>query len=317
MRSLTIVSPCFNEVAVLPNTIEQLTSALLDLQGKNKVCSSSRLLFIDDGSTDGTWDLIKHYRESGYPVEGIKLSRNRGHQNALIAGLLMAQGDVIISIDADLQDDISTLEKMLDENSMGSEIVYGIRNQRSSDSWFKRTSAQLFYRIMLAFGADIIYNHADYRLMSRRAIDALREFREVNLFLRGLLPMLGFKYSVVTYSRYPRAAGTSKYPLRKMLSLSINAITSLSVVPLRVISLFGVLISFLSIILALWVFVVAISTSSTVAGWASTLLPIFFLGGIQLLSLGIIGEYIGRIYMESKQRPRYIIDSLLQGKEPL
>ena len=317
MRSLTIVSPCFNEVAVLPNTIEQLTSALLDLQGKNKVCSSSRLLFIDDGSTDGTWDLIKHYRESGYPVEGIKLSRNRGHQNALIAGLLMAQGDVIISIDADLQDDISTLEKMLDENSRGSEIVYGIRNQRSSDSWFKRTSAQLFYRIMLAFGADIIYNHADYRLMSRRAIDALREFREVNLFLRGLLPMLGFKYSVVMYSRHPRAAGTSKYPLRKMLSLSINAITSLSVVPLRVISLFGVIVSFLSIILALWVFVVAISTSSTVAGWASTLLPIFFLGGIQLLSLGIIGEYIGRIYMESKQRPRYIIDSLLQGKEPL
>lgn len=317
MRSLTIVSPCFNEVAVLPNTIEQLTSALLDLQDKNKVCSSSRLLFIDDGSTDGTWDLIKHYRESGYPVEGIKLSRNRGHQNALIAGLLMAQGDVIISIDADLQDDISTLEKMLDENSRGSEIVYGIRNQRSSDSWFKRTSAQLFYRIMLAFGADIIYNHADYRLMSRRAIDALREFREVNLFLRGLLPMLGFKYSVVMYSRHPRAAGTSKYPLRKMLSLSINAITSLSVVPLRVISLFGVIVSFLSIILALWVFVVAISTSSTVAGWASTLLPIFFLGGIQLLSLGIIGEYIGRIYMESKQRPRYIIDSLLQGKEPL
>ena len=317
MRSLTIVSPCFNEVAVLPNTIEQLTSALLDLQDKNKVCSSSRLLFIDDGSTDGTWDLIKHYRESGYPVEGIKLSRNRGHQNALIAGLLMAQGDVIISIDADLQDDISTDEKLLDENRRGSEIVYGIRNQRSSDSWFKRTSAQLFYRIMLAFGADIIYNHADYRLMSRRAIDALREFREVNLFLRGLLPMLGFKYSVVMYSRHPRAAGTSKYPLRKMLSLSINAITSLSVVPLRVISLFGVIVSFLSIILALWVFVVAISTSSTVAGWASTLLPIFFLGGIQLLSLGIIGEYIGRIYMESKQRPRYIIDSLLQGKEPL
>lgn len=317
MPCLTIVVPCYNEDLVIGETIRRLAALQEKLVSLGKIAPESTALFVDDGSTDQTWALIQQYYEQGFPIQGIRLSRNRGHQHALLAGLMASKGDVVISLDADLQDDLAAIAKMLDEHRKGAEIVYGIRRQRTVDTWFKRASAEAFYRLLRLLGVETIYNHADYRLLSRRALDAMRDFREVNLYLRGIIPLIGFKSAVVHYERSVRYAGESKYPIRKMLALALNAITSLSTVPLRLISLLGIFVSALSVILSIWALLISVFTSQAVAGWASTVLPIYFLGGIQLLSLGVIGEYIGRIYLESKRRPRYIIDAVTGGLSPV
>ena len=309
--TLGVVVPCYNEEDVLPETVKRLTDLLEHLVKDHRISESSRIWFIDDGSIDRTWELIEECSHQGLPVCGIKLSRNRGHQNALLAGLFNAEGDVLISVDADLQDDINVIGVMIDKFLSGVDIVYGVRKDRSSDTVFKRVTAHGFYRVLSMVGVTTIYNHADFRLMSRRAIDALRDYREVNLYLRGIVPLIGYRHEVVEYDRLARFAGESKYPVKKMLSLSINAITSFSVSPLRFISILGFVIFAGSIVVSSWALCVAMFTDRAVAGWASTVLPIYFIGGIQLLSLGIIGEYIGKIYMESKQRPRFFIDQVV------
>lgn len=311
MTALAIVVPCFNEQDVLPETAKRLTALIERLVDAGKIDAASRIHFVDDGSRDGTWPLIEGYAAQGMPVIGLKLSRNRGHQNALLAGLFAARGDAVISIDADLQDDISAIETMVDRFHEGCEIVYGVRRDRRSDTLFKRCSARAFYRVMAWLGAQTIGNHADYRLMSRRAIDALKQFGETNLYLRGIIPLLGYRSEVIEYDRAPRFAGQSKYPLRRMLSLALNAVTSFSVVPLRVISLLGLLVSLGTMVVSAWVLWVALFTDLGVPGWASTVLPIYFLGGVQLLSLGVIGEYVGKIYIEAKGRPRYFIERIV------
>lgn len=309
--TLGIVVPCYNEEEVLPETAKRLSHLVADLAARGFVSDASRLWFVDDGSNDRTWDLIEDFSRQGLPVCGIKLSRNRGHQNALLAGLFSAEGDVLVSIDADLQDDLGVIEPMLNHFAAGAEIVYGVRRDRTSDTAFKRNSALLFYRLLAMLGVRTIHNHADYRLMSRRAVDALREYREVHLYLRGIVPLIGFRYALVEYDRAARFAGESKYPLKKMLALSLDAITSFSVMPLRFISLLGLLVSVGSVFVTLWALGVATLTDRAVAGWASTVLPIYFLGGLQLLSLGVIGEYVGKIYMESKRRPKYFVDRIV------
>jgi glycosyltransferase involved in cell wall biosynthesis len=248
------------------------------------------------------------------PVVGIKLSRNRGHQNALLAGLFHAEGDAVVSIDADLQDDLEAIEKMLDHYHRGCDVVYGVRERRQSDSFFKRLSAESFYRLLSAMGAQTIFNHADYRLMSRRAVDALRGFREVNLYLRGIVPLIGFRSAVVEYERSSRFAGESKYPLRKMLALALDAITSFSVVPLRFISLIGFLVFAGSMAVTAWALWVALVSDKAVPGWASIVLPMYFLGGVQLLALGAIGEYLGKLYVETKSRPRFFVEQVVGGE---
>ncbi len=305
---LYIVIPCYNEQEVLPVTAPMFLQKINDLYIDGKISECSRILFVNDGSRDNTWNIITELSQIDEHYCGISLSRNRGHQNALLAGLMEAkeQCDICISVDCDGQDDIDAIDKMVDEYLSGSEIVYGVRSDRKTDTAFKRGTAQFFYKLMRAMGVDIVYNHADYRLMSKRALVALSQFKEVNLFLRGLVLMVGFKYSCVEYSRKERLAGKSKYPLKKMLSFAIDGITSLSVKPIRLITVFGFIVSALSVIGILWSVVTAL-LGSTVAGWASTISIICFLGGVQLLSLGVIGEYIGKIYLEVKGRPRYII----------
>jgi glycosyltransferase involved in cell wall biosynthesis len=252
--------------------------------------------------------MIESYAAQGLPVVGLKLSRNRGHQNALLAGLFSAAGDAIVSIDADLQDNLDAVETMLDRYHEGYDIVFGVRSRRETDTPLKRISAQVFYRLMELLGAQTIHNHADYRLMSRRAVEALKQFGEVNLYLRGIIPLIGFRSTSVEYVRAARFAGESKYPLRRMLSLALDAVTSFSVVPLRMISALGLLVSFGATLVSIWALWAALFTDRVVPGWASTVLPIYFLGGVQLLSLGVIGEYVGKLYMESKHRPRYFIE---------
>lgn len=306
---LYIVIPCYNEQEVLPVTAPMFLQKINDLYIDGKISEHSRILFVNDGSKDNTWDIITQLSQIDEHYCGISLSRNRGHQNALLAGLMEAKGkcDISISVDCDGQDDIDAIDKMVDEYLSGSEIVYGVRSDRKTDTAFKRGTAQFFYKMMRSMGVDMVYNHADYRLMSKRAIESLSQFKEVNLFLRGLVPMVGFKYSCVEYSRKERLAGKSKYPLKKMLSFAIDGITSLSVKPIRLITALGFIVSALSIIGIIWS-VVSAFMNITVAGWASTVSIICFLGGAQLLSLGVIGEYIGKIYLEVKERPRYIID---------
>lgn len=306
---LYIVIPCYNEQEVLPVTAPMFLQKINDLYIDGKISEHSRILFVNDGSKDNTWDIITQLSQIDENYCGISLSRNRGHQNALLAGLMEAKGkcDISISVDCDGQDDIDAIDKMVDEYLSGSEIVYGVRSDRKTDTAFKRGTAQFFYKMMRSMGVDMVYNHADYRLMSKRAIESLSQFKEVNLFLRGLVPMVGFKYSCVEYSRKERLAGKSKYPLKKMLSFAIDGITSLSVKPIRLITALGFIVSALSIIGIIWS-VVSAFMNITVAGWASTVSIICFLGGAQLLSLGVIGEYIGKIYLEVKGRPRYIID---------
>ena len=306
---LYIVIPCYNEQEVLPVTAPMFLQKINDLYIDGKISEHSRILFVNDGSKDNTWDIITQLSQIDEHYCGISLSRNRGHQNALLAGLMEAKGkcDISISVDCDGQDDIDAIDKMVDEYLSGSEIVYGVRSDRKTDTAFKRGTAQFFYKMMRSMGVDMVYDHADYRLMSKRAIESLSQFKEVNLFLRGLVPMVGFKYSCVEYSRKERLAGKSKYPLKKMLSFAIDGITSLSVKPIRLITALGFIVSALSIIGIIWS-VVSAFMNITVAGWASTVSIICFLGGAQLLSLGVIGEYIGKIYLEVKGRPRYIID---------
>ena len=275
---LGIVVPCFNEEEVLPETARRLTALLDRLIAEKRITPSSRTIFVDDGSRDGTWALIEELVHNNPRIAGIKLSRNRGHQNALLAGLFTTEGDVLVSVDADLQDDIAVIPDMLTQYNHGIDVVYGVRKNRSTDSLFKRSTAQGFYRLMRALGAESVYNHADFRLMSRRAIEALKQFREVNLFLRGMVPLVGFKSAIVQYDRSERFAGVSKYPLRKMLGLALDAVTSFSVVPLRLITVTGFVVFALSAMMVGWSLWVRLFTTQAVPGWTSTILPIYFLG---------------------------------------
>ena len=315
--------PCFDEEQVLPETARRLETVIVELKARGKMAAASSVYFIDDGSRDRTWAVVESLACAHGFVRGIKLSRNRGHQNALLAGLFAAEGDVVISIDADLQDDVAAIEAMLDAHAAGNEIVYGVRKSRDNDTLFKRGTAKGFYSLLHRMGVEAISNHADYRLMSRRAIEALREFREVNLYLRGIIPQLGFASSIVHYDRGDRFAGETKYPLGKMLSLAWQGVTSFSAVPLRLITGIGLVVSLGSFAVTLWALYIRIFTSGAVPGWASTVLPIYFLGGIQLLCIGIIGEYLAKIYMETKGRPRYVIERTvgvspdgLRGRKP-
>lgn len=309
--NLSIVVPCYNEEEVLHETSRQLLALLVRLTEAGKIGQESRIYFVDDGSKDQTWSIIEELSEGHVPVHGIKLSRNRGHQNALLGGLFTAEGDALVSIDADLQDDVSVIEQMVDEHHAGFDVVYGVRKKRQTDTAFKRATAEGFYRLMQMMGVDVVFNHADYRLMSRRAIEHLKEYREVNLFLRAMVPLIGFRSTSVYYDRAERFAGESKYPLKKMLSFAWDGITSFSVMPLRFITTIGFLIFFASIVLSFWAVGVRLFTDDAVPGWTSTVLPIYLIGGIQLLSIGIVGEYIGKIYLETKGRPRFIIEKVI------
>lgn len=306
---LYLVVPCYNEQEVLPETAKRLKEKLENLIKSQIISEKSRVVFVDDGSKDKTWGIIETLSTESILLTGLKLSRNKGHQNAVLAGLLSSCPlcDMAISLDADLQDDVNAIDKMVLEFQQGSDIVYGVRSSRKKDSFFKRTTAQGFYKLMKGLGVDVIYNHADYRLMSKRAIEALGEFKEVNLFLRGIVPLIGYRYSIVEYERGERFAGESKYPLKKMLAFAFDGITSFSVKPIRLITVLGFLI-FLASILALIYSIVVKFMGATDTGWTSLICSIWLLGGIQLLSLGVIGEYIGKIYFETKARPKYFIE---------
>jgi len=314
MTVLSIVVPCYNEQEALPETSRQLLALRSRLVAAGKIADDSRIVFVDDGSRDRTWTMIEEYAAADLPVVGVKLSRNRGHQNALLAGLFAARGDAVVSVDADLQDDINAIEGMVDNFRQGCDVVYGVRSSRDTDTVFKRLTARGFYRLMELLGAQTVRDHADYRLMSRRAIEALREYGETNLYLRGIIPLLGFRSATVEYARQARIAGESKYPLRRMMSLALNAITSFSIVPLRLISAIGFLVFAASLFVLGWTLWVALFTDRAIPGWASITLPIYFLGGIQLLSLGVIGEYLGKLYVEAKRRPRYLIERIVEGQ---
>lgn len=305
---LYIIIPCYNEEQVLPITSGMFLTKLRFLIDGSKIAPDSRILFVDDGSKDRTWQIIKELSDKDSHFIGIRQSRNRGHQNAVLAGLMEAkdQCDITISIDCDGQDDIDAMDKMVDEYLEGCEIVYGVRSSRKTDTFFKRATAQGFYKLLKAMGVDTVYNHADYRLVSSRALREFADFKEVNLFLRGMFPLVGFKSTCVYYERHERLAGESKYPLRKMLALAFEGITSLSIQPLRIIMGLGCFIAALSFIGVIWSIVVALM-GDAVPGWASMTCIICFIGGVQLTCIGVLGEYIGKIYMEVKQRPRYII----------
>lgn len=305
---LYIVVPCYNEQEVLPITAPLFKAELEELTQKGKVCPDSKVLFVNDGSKDDTWKIIKDLSQQDPVYQGICLSRNRGHQNALLAGLMEVKEccDIAISIDCDGQDDISAMEKMVDAYLNGSDVVYGVRAQRKTDTVFKRTTARGFYKFLSAMGVETVYDHADYRLTSRRILEALAGFQEVNLFLRGMFPLVGFNSTVVYYDRAERLAGKSHYPLKKMLAFAIDGITSLSTKPIRIITLIGFLVSFLSLLGVVWTLVQYL-LGDTVSGWTSTVCIICFVSGVQLLSLGVVGEYVGKIYKEVKRRPRYII----------
>jgi glycosyltransferase involved in cell wall biosynthesis len=308
VMNLQIVVPCYNEQLVLPDAAGQLDALLSRLVERGKVSNDSRITFIDDGSCDRTWSLIEQEATRRNLVAGIKLSRNRGHQNALLAGMMSVNGDAVITIDADLQDDINAIERMADEYLKGYDIVYGVRADRSTDSTFKRSTATTFYHLLALFGLELVHNHADFRLMSRRVIEALREYREVNLYLRGIVPLIGFRSTTVEYERKERFAGASKYTIKNMVKLALDGLTSFSTVPLQIITVFGFVMFAGSIVISSWVLWTALYTDRAIPGWASTVLPMYFLGGVQLLCLGIIGAYLGKIYGEVKSRPRYFID---------
>lgn len=310
--ALIIVLPCFNEEEVLPETTRQLTALIMEMIQGGVISDASRILYVNDGSHDRTWDLISRYHEENPFVCGVNLAGNVGHQYALMAGLETAKdvGDLIVSIDADLQDDIQAIPEMVQKHIGGADIVYGVRQERRTDSWFKRTTAQAFYKILSRMGGNLVYNHADFRLMSKRAVEQLCHYRERNLFLRGIVPQIGYQTDCVYYNRSERIAGESKYPLKKMVNLAIEGITSFSVKPVR--ALFWAGMVFLLIALGILTYVlIALMTGKAVSGWSSLMLSIWFIGGCILLGLGIIGEYIGKIYLEVKDRPRYNIESTL------
>jgi len=308
---LSVVLPCYNEEEVLNETASRLLLLFDRLQTNNKISNNSKIYFVDDGSRDKTWEIIETLSAAHTPMHGIKLSRNRGHQNALLAGLFTAEGDALISIDADLQDDVNVIEQMVDQYNEGNEIVYGVREERKTDTPFKRITAEGFYGIMHLMGVDIVFNHADYRLLSRNVIEHLKEYKEVNLFLRAMVPLVGFKSSNVYYERAERFAGESKYPLKKMLSFAWDGITSFSIMPLRFITATGFILFIVTILMTAWILGTKLFTDNAIPGWASTVLPIYFIGGVQVLSIGIVGEYIGKIYMETKGRPRFIIEKVI------
>ena len=305
---LYIVIPCYNEEKVLPITAPMFLKKIQDLSAAGKIASNSRVLFVNDGSKDSTWNIIKGLAQQDEHYIGICQSRNRGHQNAVLAGLMEAKDkcDITISIDCDGQDDINAMDNMVDAYLDGCEVVYGVRSKRDTDTFFKRFTAEGFYKLMNWMGAEVVFNHADYRLISSRVLQEFANFKEVNIFLRGMIPLVGFKSTSVYYERAERIAGESHYPLKKMLALAFDGITSLSVKPIRMITGFGVTVSILSFLGVLWALISQL-TGSTVSGWASTMCVICFMGGVQLVCLGVIGEYVGKIYMETKRRPRYII----------
>lgn len=313
MTKLYLAIPCYNEQEVLYDTTNKLTAKFDSLIDEGKITPDSKIVYIDDGSKDRTWEIVEELHRSNKYVNGVKMSRNRGHQNTLYGGLMTIKDDCdcVISIDADLQDDINTFDEMLRDFENGSEIVYGVRSKRATDTAFKRMTAQAFYKILSALGAEVVYNHADFRLMSRRALEALADFKEVNLFLRGLVPLIGYKTSVVEYERSERLAGESKYPLKKMLGLAWDGVTSLSMKPIRMITSLGVIVFCVSIVILIYSLIMW-AIGNTVSGWTSTVVSIWAIGGLQLLAIGIVGEYIGKIYMETKQRPRFIVDKELK-----
>lgn len=313
MNTLYYVVPCYNEEQCIEESAKKLENKLSDLIDRKRVSDKSRVLFVDDGSTDRTWDIMSELHNKSKVFWAISFSGNRGHQNAIVAGLFTAKNyaDIVITIDGDLQQDINATDKFLDEYEKGNDIVYGVRNSRSTDGFIKKTTATGFYRFMRVLGCDIIPNHADYRLMSKCAIEALSEYKEVNLFLRGLIPLLGFKSSKVYFDVLPRTAGESKYTGKKMIELAVNGVTSLSIKPIRIITMSGLFIFLISIVMLIYHLVVFF-TQHTQPGWATIVISIWAIGGIQLLALGVIGEYIGRIYLESKHRPRYIIKEFLK-----
>ena len=316
MDRLALVVPCYNEEAVMKISSEALRGVLEDLIRKKKIAEDSFVLFVDDGSKDRTWELIEEEHRLHSNVKGLKLAGNVGHQFALTAGLITARdcSDVTVSIDADLQDDVAVIEEMFDKFHEGNDIVYGVRKDRSSDTFFKRFTAQSFYKLMAMMGVKTVYNHADFRLMSRRAVEQFSKYRETNLFLRGMMPLIGYQTDCVYYERKERVAGESKYPLKKMLALAFNGISSFSVKPISLITTLGIgiiVLSFLAAVYALWSYF----TGRVTAGWTSLILSIWFLGGVQLVSIGLIGQYIGKIYIEVKQRPRYNIETFLDERE--
>lgn len=313
---LIIVVPCYNEQEVLPITSELFLEKLNSLSAAGKISPESRVMFVNDGSRDNTWELICELSQRDEHFIGISLSRNRGHQNAVLAGLMEAKNfcDITISIDCDGQDDINAMDKMVDEYLNGCEIVYGVRSKRDTDTFFKRFTAESFYKIMGLMGAQVVFNHADYRLLSSRVLNELSNYKEVNIFLRGMIPLIGFKSTSVSYERSERIAGKSHYPLSKMLALAFDGITSLSVKPIKLIMGFGMVVAAVSFIGIIWAIVTA-ALGLSVAGWASTVCIICFMSGIQLISLGVIGEYIGKIYMEVKSRPRFIIGERTKSED--
>lgn len=312
-KVLYVVVPCYNEEEVLEETTKRLKEKLNTLIKSKKISNKSKVMYVNDGSKDNTWELIKKINKKEKLFTGISLSRNRGHQNALLAGLMTAKNyaDVVISMDADLQDDINAIDEMIDKYHSGCEIVYGVRSSRKKDTWFKRTTAQVFYKFMKFMGVDVVYNHADYRLTSKRVLDEFENYKEVNLFLRGMFPLVGFKWDVVYYERHERFAGESKYPLKKMLNFAWDGITSFSVRPIRLVLNLGIIIFLVSIIILLYCLIVKL-LGKTVTGWTFIVGSIWLVAGIQMLSIGIIGEYIGKIYSETKRRPRYIISENLE-----
>lgn len=315
-NTLFIVVPCYNEEEVLKETTKRLKEKLKKLIKNKKISKDSKVLYVNDGSKDNTWELIKKISKEESLFTGISLSRNRGHQNALVAGLMEAKehADIIISMDADLQDDINAIDEMIDKYYDGCQIVYGVRNKREKDSFFKRFTAEAFYKFMKLMGVDIIFNHADYRLTSKRVLQEFSNYKEVNLFLRGIFPLVGFKYDIVYYERNERFAGESKYPLKKMINFALDGITSFSVKPLRFVCGLGFLTLFISFIIMVYSIVQKI-LGNTVDGWTFLTISIWFIGSLQMISIGVIGEYVGKVYNETKARPRYIVDENLIEKK--
>ena len=315
-KILYLVIPCYNEEEVLADTAGKLDKKMKELMAEGLIDVKSRIIFVNDGSMDLTWKIIEDLHNKDTLFGGINLTRNRGHQNALLAGLMTVKedADIVKSLDADLQDDINVFDEMLRKNNEGYDVIYGVRNDRKKDSFFKRHTAQMFYKLTNKLGGDLIYNHADFRLMSRRALEGLAQFEEVNLFLRGIVPLIGYPSTIVEYERKERLAGKSKYPLRKMMSFAIEGITSLSIKPMRFVTGMGIFVFLVSIAMMIYAFV-SYFTGRVVAGWTSILISVWAIGGMVLLGLGIVGSYIGKIYLETKKRPRYIVEKYINERE--
>ena len=312
---LYVVVPCYNEEEVLPETSARMNEFMDELTAEGRIDAASHILFVDDGSRDATWSIIGRLSQEHERVEGLKLAHNAGHQNALWAGMMSVKGkaDAVVTIDADLQDDIHAIRGFLEKYAEGCEVVYGVRSKREKDTTFKRVTAQGFYRLMQKLGVDMVYNHADYRLLGRRALEALSQFTEENMFLRGLVPLVGFKSAEVTYERGVRFAGESKYPLKKMVAFAIEGITSFSIRPVRWVALIGILFALLGVVMALYA-LISLMCGQVVPGWTSIMVSIWIIGGVQLIALGLIGEYVGKVYSEVKRRPKYIVEEYLEKK---